>query len=307
MSEVKEIKTKGTGLVKVELADRHALFGAKINGKMLKIHDSASYTFKPGISRTTGMLLTGVTEEECRAFEDKLGYEKGYLSINSKFWHSFKIKVPAIGVILDLNDPMSYFKYKVLCADELVAKSIEELKANHYCELTMINEEDKTQVLLNKRSYIIKAMSLVANFTSIEYRDAYLYIKGFEPKNVNETIIRNTVESYAENNPKEFVDKFSSSDYKDKLLFTRLISSGIITKQGMGFDSPLRYKDVSLGNNLESAMLFLRQPKNNSIFVEIMSENNKINANKSIIEAAPNKSLTELASEIEETKPKAKK
>ena len=305
MSEVKEIKVKGSGKIRVEIADRFGIFGSKVNGKMLKMHDNSTYTFKPGIDKDTGMLNTGLTELECRKFEEVLNYDKNYLGRNSSFWHNFKVKIPAAGIFLDLEDEMSYLKYKVLLADNLVAKSIQDLKDNHYCELTMIKEEDKTQVLINNRSYKIKAMSLVGSFSINDYKDAYLFIKGFEPKNVNDIVIRNTVEAYAESNPKEFVGKFESSDYKDKLLFTKLISSGIIKKQGRGFDSPLRYKDVVLGNSLNEAMLFLRQTKNNSIFVEIMSENAKLN--NGTVEEAPTKTLIELAEEASKPKTTSKK
>jgi hypothetical protein len=268
------------GVIKLEIAAKYGNFGAKSEktGKLLNAYQDCTETWSPPISKRTGTLITGLSEKEESFFEDKLGFERGHLRKSSEFWYNFKIKVPAEGVQLDLSDDYSMLKYTVLKSDPEVATSKTELKNNPYCQFVMIRESEKADNESEERKVKIQSYGILHNLTSQDYQDIYLMIKNSNPVDVHDSIIKNDVEKYVEKMPKQFVALFTDKNFKDKVLLTKMIQKRIISKQGRGLNSPLYFNDVFLGNNVEEAMSFLKDPKNNSIFIEILRQN-KSNSN----------------------------
>lgn len=274
MEEKKKIQL-GTGTIKLEIATKYGNFGARSQktGKLLPTYQDCTETWKPGISARTGSLVTGLTKDEEDFFEEELGLEEGTLKKSSRYWDNFKIKVPSEGITLDLSDAMSYLKYKLLTADKMVANSNADLKANPYCEYIMIRESEKAENESSERRIKIQSYGILDRLTAQDYQDIYLIKNGASAEDVDLSIVKNDVEKYAENSPKQFVSLFTDKDFSDKVTITKFIQKKIITKTGRGLNSPLYFNDVFLGNNVEECMNFLKQSENNSIFVEIMRAN----------------------------------
>jgi len=211
-----------------------------------------------------------LTKKDEEFFENELGFEKGHLKKNSRYWDSFKVKVPSEGVLLDLEDPLSLLKYTVLKADPLVASNQTELKSNPYCEYVMIRESEKAENESESRSIKIKSYGLLDKMTAQDFQDVYLIVKNADPTDLELPIVRNEVEKYAETMPSQFVELMKDGDFKDKVFITKLIKKGIIIKTGRGLKSPLYFNDTFLGNNVEECMAFLKEPTNNNVFIDVM-------------------------------------
>mgnify|MGYP001092576712 CR=1 FL=1 len=266
------------GIIKLEIASKFGNFGAKSKktGKLLSTYQDCTDTWTVPGSIRTGLLITGLTKKDEEYFENKLGYPEGHLKNTSSFWDSFKIKIPAQGVTLDLSDDLSFLKYHCLKADPLIATSNEEMKNNPYCQYVMIREAEKAENESSSRGIKIKAYGILNTLTSQDYFDLFLMIKNSDPSDVELSIVKNEVEKYAEKMPIQFVNLFADNNFKDKVVLTKLIGKRIINKKGRGLNSPLYFNDVFLGNNIEECMDFLKKPINNSIFIEIMRKDQEI-------------------------------
>ena len=53
----------------------------------------------------SGNKYTGLTQEEARELEKKIGYEEGYLSPQSDFWKRYAIAVGSKGEVLHTERP----------------------------------------------------------------------------------------------------------------------------------------------------------------------------------------------------------
>lgn len=268
----------GTGSIKLEISTKYGNFGAKSKktGKLLPTYQDCTETWMPPLSKRTGSLITGLTKKQEAFFEEELGFEEGTLKKTSKYWDSFKIKIPAEGVLLQLDDALGYLKYVVLKADPLVASSQSDLKENPYCEYVMIRENEKAENESKGRRVKIRSFGILDSLTYQDFQDIYLLKNASDPSDLDHSIVRNDVEKYAENFPDQFVNLFDDPLFKDKVVITKFIHKKIISKKGRGLNSPLYFNDTFLGNNVEECMLFLKQPENNSIFIEIMKANKKV-------------------------------
>ena len=94
----------------------------------------------------TGVLNTGLTEEDEMRLEKKMHMSPGTLSkYNKDYWTMFKIDVPAEGISLDTSNPEEEVKYLVLKAHQRVANSEMERFDTPFAEYVMTSVEQEAK------------------------------------------------------------------------------------------------------------------------------------------------------------------
>lgn len=222
----------------------------------------------PGLDKTTGMLKTGLTSEEERSFEEKLGLEPKTLMKSSLYWDSFVILIPDDGIELDDSIPMQALMLKVLKADSEVAGSLEEAKANIHAKLYLTTIGGEARVKNSRRENIAKAYSIYYKMTDTDVKDA-LYMFGKDPSTTDNEICKNMLGEELEKDPAKFLRLLDDEDLKDKVWLIRLIRLGIIKKvgAGLGYDNlPLFFGDIRLGKGLDESVAFLKETENQNVY-----------------------------------------
>lgn len=259
-------------IVKVHKIDRSVNWGAvdPKTGKVKPLYENCKDELIPGLNKVTGVLRTGLTAEEEKEFEEKLGMEAGALSKSSNFWVTYKLKIPEDGLTLNTQNPKDALDYKVLFADPTVAKSLTELKTNAVAEYVMTTDSAEAKVKNNKRNLIASAYAKFARLSQADTIDA-LYMFGKDPSTLDFEVAQNRLGEIVDESPAKFLEVVGDKLFKDKVFFMKLIKAGVVKKHGTGTGTnmPLYYEDIMLGSGLEEAIAFFKDKENQQIALGI--------------------------------------
>jgi hypothetical protein len=236
-------------------------------------YDNCFDKWVPGLNRTTGVLMTGLTPKEEVEFEKKLGLPEGSLGKNGSFWDNFSIIIPEKGLDIESGDPLGELQLKCLRADSSVAGSLEDAmrKANVSYIITTEGGEAKVQNV--KRDSIAKAYKIYADMTPSEVEDA-LYLFGKNPDSTDSEVSKNMLGAILDKNPEKFLNVLGDPKVKDKVWMIKLIRAGIVRKQGVssGFDVALYYGEIYLGKGLDEAIEKVREKEFSNILIGLKKE-----------------------------------
>lgn len=257
-------------LVKIQQINRTTSFGVKDTktNKIKAKYDSCHDKWVPGLNKSTGALNTGLTPQEEREFEKKLGLSEGELSKTSKYWDNFMIIIPGEGLVLDTTIPDHALKYKLLVADPFVVVGEDGYKKKANAEYVITSEEDKAKTENTKRNVIAQAYAAFAKMTKVEITDA-LYMFGKDSENLDPEIAQNRLGEIVDEDPAKFLSIVGDKQFKEKVWFMKLIRAGIVKKHGTGkgTDMPLYFEDIMLGNGLEESIAFIYDKENQAILM----------------------------------------
>ena len=123
-------------------------------------------------TKGTGVLMTGLTEEDEKRLEKKMHMSPGTLSkYNKDYWTMFKIDVPSEGISLDTNNPEEEVKYLVLKAHQRVANSEMERFDTPFAEYVMTSVEQEAKMENKKSKLKRKAYKVFSNMSTTEMAD----------------------------------------------------------------------------------------------------------------------------------------
>lgn len=102
----------------------HVLYGGLAEGSKIELCVPKN--------KDDGAYRNALTKSEKDFLEEYMGLDSNALSVYRKvdnFWENYTIVIGKEGLVLNLNSPEDYIKYKVLrLCDNIVAKSLEDLK-----------------------------------------------------------------------------------------------------------------------------------------------------------------------------------
>lgn len=259
-------------IVKVKKVDRNINWGAKDpkTGLVKSMYEGCKDIFICGLDATSGVVKTGLSEEDEKEFETLLGLEKGTLKKSSAYWTTYRISIPEDGLTLNTDNPKDALAYKVMSADPTIAKSLTEVRTNAKAEYVMTTESAEAAVKNTKRNEKAKAYAAFAKLTQAETLDA-LYMFGKDPSSMDFEIAQDRLGEIVDENPSKFLDVVGDKQFKDKVFFMKLIRAGVVRKHGTGTGTnmPLYFEDIMLGSGLEEAIVFFKDKENQQIALGI--------------------------------------
>ena len=267
-------------IVTIRKHDREVSWGArnKTTKKVKPQYDNTATKWAPGLNRRTGQLRTGMEngQEEAK-FEKLLGLEKGSLRITGTFWESFYIIIPEEGLELDTSNPMEELQHTVLKADPTVATNQQQSNMAG-TEFVMISTSDVAKSKNTERKTIANAYAKFATISQDEIIDA-LHMIGQHPNDTDPEICRNALGEIVENTPGKFLAVMGDPFFKDKVWIIKLIKKGIVQKDGIGtgYNLPLRFNDISLGESIDAAVAYLKSKENQNILIGLKQAEEAIN------------------------------
>ena len=257
-------------IVTVKKHDREVSWGVrdKKTGKVKPQYDNTTTKWVPGLNKHTGQLRTGLTAKEETKFEEELGLNPGSLKMNGEFWDDFFIIITESGLQLDTeNVPLHNLQYHCLKADPTIATSQAEINMPGV-EFVMVTANDEAKTKNRERDVVAKAYAKFATITQDEVTNA-LYMLGASPGTIDPEICRNLLGAELEKNPAKFLRVIGDPFFNDKVWIIKLIKKGIVSKDGVGkgYNLPLRFNYILLGESIDAAVAYLKSKDNQNILI----------------------------------------
>lgn len=240
----------------------------------LKSYDNCKTVIVVNPDKHTGILKTGLTEEEARDLEKKLNYPTGHLNPNSEFWVDYKIAIGTEDKIIDRTTPQGELEYRVLCARKIVAKDHNELRTNPHAEFLMYDKELEADDSNKKRKKKVEAYKIYADLTAEQMKDI-LTAYGKKPEEMSSVVMQDLLGQEVELDPIKFVSIAKDDNFEHKVFINKCINFGILRKRGTMIvvvnATDDEGKDV-IGVDIEDAIRFIKDPKNNAFYLTLKKQ-----------------------------------
>lgn len=215
----------------------------------------------------SGALYTGLTDEEARMMEKKLGYQEGTLGKASAFWDTYCIRFNGENDrILDTDVPEEELQYLFLRNHKRVANGLSDQKSG--AEVIMINMESEAEEKNKINKVKRDALVALAKLGPKEMRQA-LRVFGFNSDDMSDEIAENTLFDYTERQPGKFLERWVKNNNKlVEFLIDQAVSKQVIKKNKTTY----KYGSEIIGHNREAAIDYLLNPAYQEVRIAIEQE-----------------------------------
>lgn len=230
----------------------------------------------------TGRYATGLTEEEEKVLSKVLNQDlSSYYNHDDPhpFWAKSKasrLELPNHTLILRLDNPYDYIKYKLALASKFVANNYTEWKegkweyATHYIEDIESDIKSELPVFEAKK----KAYKLIDKLDYNTKRNILLLLTGQSYANKDNDFIDLRLGQIIEDDPKKFLSYAELS--KDELNIRAFIEEAVmknIIKLENGIYS---FGDTKIGIGIAEAIEFFKKKENSSLYLVIKEKISKL-------------------------------
>lgn len=214
----------------------------------------------------SGNRYTGLTEEEARTMEKKLGYPEGHLAQHSKFWITYTIKISDKEITLDTDNPFEELQYMFLRNHRRVANSLSSIKPS--TDWVLVNK-DAEAVEANNLNRIRRNALKEFDKMSLEEMRQCLRIYGHKSDTISAELVENKLMGIIESNPSKFFTKWINNKVKNtEFIIEAAIAKNIIRKS----KNIYYYGTDIIGHSLEDTIAHLDAPTNQDLKLAILKE-----------------------------------
>ena len=210
---------------------------------------------------------TGLSSEEEAKLEKLLHLESGTLNRFSDYWQNYTVILTDKDKTLKLERPKDFLDYKILSSSEKVANSVNNLADWPKATYVLYDAEEDAKKDNLKVKEKRNAYKIFNGMTISEMRDV-LKVMGKKADNASETLIENTLNDIVESSPSEFIETVNVSDFKTRVFINDLVAINALRIRGGHY----MLGDTALGHDLETTILFLKEPKNQDIVLSLKAK-----------------------------------
>ena len=253
------------------------------NGAVL--FDRAVISYSAERHPKTGLMITGLTDQEARELEAEMHYKVGALSpYNMKepernsgdfSWATFSIKIPKEGLVIDAGrSAREKLMYKVLSVGSRVATSTVDLAINPVkYDLVMTSDEVETKSMKDRTATKRKAYAELSKMSiteQMEFLSVYEEGRHKVSKDATPDFIEAEVGKIVDNSPEKFLETIGSTHYKTMIFLFKCLNAQLIYKQGPKYI--LSAGGDILGNSLLEAVANLQSEDYQPIKISLLSK-----------------------------------
>jgi hypothetical protein len=214
-----------------------------------------------------GGYQTGLSEKEEKNLETELQMKPGTLGKYSEYWRDYTVILNDKDKTLKLELPRDYIDYKILMASNRVANSVNDLTDWPKAEYVLYDAEEDAKKDNLKIKEKRKAYKQFNSMTAAEMRNV-LKLMGKKSNNASDTLVENTLADILDKDPASFNETMSQPDFKLRVFVEDLISINGLRVRGGHY----MFGDSAIGHDLESTLLYLKDPKNQDIVLSLKSK-----------------------------------
>ncbi len=230
----------------------------------------------PERNQQTGLIKTGLTDQEARELEAEMGLKSMELSpYSTTFWGNYKIypQVPKDGLLLDLDrSALDKLRYIYCLNHSRVAQSNADALENPQAELVLTSAAKEAKSDSNKIKTKVEAMK---KFGEMSFTDQMNFLKVFEEgkfqvgKNSTPDFVMSTLGKIVDERPQDFLNLLDNPDLKIMSFLQDCLHAGIIKKSG-----PKYYVTGGdlIGNTMLDTVNNLQSPEYNEIKISLKAK-----------------------------------
>lgn len=214
----------------------------------------------------SGSRYTGLTIEQAREFEKKLGYKEGQLDPMSTFWDTFAIKIGKKDLIINTDTPEGELQYYFLKKHKRVADGVKNI--NPSTDYVLV-DKDMEATEANKVNKVKREAYRALDKMSLEEMRKCLRLFGIKPDNLSNEVVEAKLNENIEKDPAKFIRVWVENPNKEiNFIIEEALSKNIIRKNRATY----YFGTDVIGNGIEDVISFLKDKKNSDILAAIMGE-----------------------------------
>jgi hypothetical protein len=238
-------------------------------------------TIEALVSTRTGQYATGLTAEDKERLEKVTGYNLSpeyKLGTPHEFWNSpaALIKLAFKTNIFNTENPLEEIKVKVLKESDLVANSQKEYDEGKYPEALFVifDEQEDTDIRASKAAIKRKVVIEASKLTKLRKAEIVQILTGISVREQSEDFVDLKLDDAIDS---EGADKVLTLIQRDKTrvalhsLVLEALYKNILRKDG----TAIYFMDDQLGFDIESAIDYFINPKNQTLKAQILENLNK--------------------------------
>lgn len=216
----------------------------------------------------SGSRYTGLTQDQARDLEKKLGLQEGKLDPDSSYWDTFAVKIGKRDVIINTATPEGELQYAFLKKHKRVADGYSKITPS--TDYVMINKEAEAEVA-NKANKIKRDAYRALDKMTLEEMRKCLRLFGFRADSMSNELVEAKLTENIEKDPSKFIRLWVENPNKEmNFLIEEAISKNIIRKNRATY----YFGTDVIGTGLDDVIAFLNDKKNQDIKLAITSEIN---------------------------------
>lgn len=240
------------------------------------VFDRAVHLVSPQRDKNTGLVITGMTDQEARELEQDMGLKPQELSpYNFNFWADFRkhVRVPKEGIKLNLDrSALEKMQFLYLKASQNVAPSYADAENNPFAEYVLTNMETESKIHANELNVKMDAFIRLKkmtfeeqfNFLAVYEEGRFKVSKGSSPD-----LIHSTIGKIVDREPQKFLDLIDNSNYKEMILLADCLQAGLVKKQGTNY---YILGGDKLGFTYLDAINNLQKPEYNEVKISLLAK-----------------------------------
>jgi len=218
-------------------------------------------------TKGSGVLNTGLTEEDELRLENKMNMSPGTLSrYNVDYWTMFRVDVPSDGIQLNLANPEDELKYLVLKAHQRVANSEMERFDTPFAEYVMTSKEQEARVENKKSKLKRKAYKVFSNMNTTEMRDVLKVIGKRAGDDASVDFVESQLDKVVTDDPQGFLTTVEDPTFKMRAFIDDCLASRVLVKNGTKYQLP---GGDTVGYTLEQTIEYLQNPDNQEVYLDL--------------------------------------
>lgn len=214
----------------------------------------------------SGNRFTGLSDEEAKEMETKLGYAPGTLAPYSPFWITYNIKISDKEMTLDTENPFMELQYLFLRNHRRVATSLLSIKpATDWVLINKDSEAQEANSINRVRRNALKEFDKM----SLEDMRKCLRLYGHKSDTMSAELVENKLMQTIEADPAKFFLKWVDNKVKG----TEFIIEQALAKNIMRKSRNVYYHGTDIvGNSLEDTVAYLDSAVNQDLKLTILKE-----------------------------------
>lgn len=214
----------------------------------------------------SGNRYTGLTRDKARELEQKLGKQDGELEPSSTFWDTFAIKIGKKDVVINTDTPEGELQYLFLKSHKRVADGISKISPS--TDYVLVNREMEAEKA-NKINKIKRDAFRALDKMSLEDMRKCLRLFGIKADTMSNELVEAKLTENIESDPSKFIRIWVENPNKEiNYIIEEALSKNIIRKNRTAY----YFGTDLIGNGVEDVMAYLKDKKNQDIYLSIMSE-----------------------------------